>query len=454
MLSLSLTSAFSTDELIILSPHWEGIRYEFEEGFKHSYRHSTGREVELTWLDLGGASDILRYIRSEFRNRREGIRVDLFFGGGTDPYLELKSQELLQTYRVPENILSGVASELGGVPLYDEKFTWYAATMAGFGIIYNKIVIAKLGLPSPTAWDDLGRAHLFGWVGSGDPRKSGSIHMAYEIILQAYGWDRGWRLITAIGANARGFSTYGGQTPIDVTLGEVAYGMAIDSYAWAQVKEAGEHVIGFTMPPNLTIVSGDGLAILKGAPNPEVAKAFVRFVLTEEGQRLWVLKKGEQGGPQRFELAKFSVRPDLYEKIATRSAVRMNPFAWESDLVYDATLGSTRWNVINDLLGSQIVEPHGALRAAWGKARESEGAGEVLDRLSVMPLGEAEATRLAESGQWSNPVFRSRQLKLWSTFATDKYRAAGGGAGYVKNLPLVGSVLFFLSMVAYMKWKK
>src|SRR4030095_6694934 len=53
----------------------------------------------------------------------------------------------------------------------------------------------------------------------------------------------------------------------------------IDFYAWAQVNEAGADKIGFVMPDNLTVINPDGIAILKGAPNPSVAEAFGSFVI-------------------------------------------------------------------------------------------------------------------------------------------------------------------------------
>jgi hypothetical protein len=57
------------DKLALISPHWEGIRYEFERGFKERYQRDTGRAVELDWMDVGGTSQTLRYIESEFKNK-------------------------------------------------------------------------------------------------------------------------------------------------------------------------------------------------------------------------------------------------------------------------------------------------------------------------------------------------------------------------------------------------
>ena len=44
-----------------------------------------------------------------------------------------------------------------------------------------------------------------------------------------------------------------------------------------------------------TTLSGDPIAVLKGAPHPETAQAFVEFCLTPEAQKLWFAKPGVPG---------------------------------------------------------------------------------------------------------------------------------------------------------------
>jgi ABC-type Fe3+ transport system substrate-binding protein len=446
--------AEAQDQLILLSPHWEGVRAEFGDGFKKSYQEETGREVDLKWLDVGGTSDILKFIRSEFKNKSGGIGVDLLFGGGTDPFMELKKLGFLESYRAADETLSELVPHIGGVPLYDPDFTWYAATMAGFGIVYNKVILKRLGLPEPRTWEDLARPEVFSWVGSADPRKSGSVHMAYEIILQAYGWEPGWRIIVAMGANVRGFSGYASQTPKDVTLGEVAYGLSIDSYAWSQVREVGEEMIGYAMPEDLTVVNGDGIALLKGAPHREVAVRFIEFVLSEKGQKLWILRQGEPDGPQRYELGKFSVRPGLYPKVQGRTPVQLNPFTWRSDFAYDAEKGGRRWGLVNDLMGAMIIEPQGQLAAAWERAIEAGETQAALDRLGAMPLSEVEAEELLAEGRWQEAEFRNRTLNEWATLARERYGSGAEGGRILRHLPVLLALVLGTGMFAYLRRRR
>lgn len=419
-LILDFPAIASADKLVLISPHWEGIRYEFERAFKERYQSDTGRTVEFEWVDVGGSSETLRYLESEFKNKPASIGIDIFFGGGFDPYLALKKSHLLESYILPKALLEQIPPKLTGVPLYDPDHTWYGATLAGFGIVYNKAVLRLVKLPVITNWEDLASPRAFGWVGSSDPRKSGSVHMVYEIILQAYGWEKGWRIIHGLGANVRNFTNSASQIPKDVALGEVVYGLAIDFYAWAQVKEAGADKIGFVMPDNLTIITPDCLAMLKGAPNPEVARAFIRFVMSAEGQKLWLLAEKSPGGPQRFQLNRFSVLPSLYALPAQTSAVQLNPFSWQSDFAFDPKLSSERWSIVNDLIGALVIDQKQLLTRAWKDALAGGANEQELQRLAAMPISADEALMMARTN-WKDPVFRNQRINEWIHFARSKY---------------------------------
>jgi iron(III) transport system substrate-binding protein len=452
-LACSLPAIGLADKLVLISPHWEGIRYEFERAFKTRYQRETGRTVELEWIDVGGSSETLRFLQSEFRNKPAGIGIDIFFGGGLEPYLTLKTERLLDAYALPKPLLEKIPPSVAGVPLYDPDHTWYGATLAGFGIVYNKVVLNIVKLPVITTWDDLASAKAFGWVGSSDPRKSGSVHMVYEIILQAYGWERGWRIITGLGANVRNFTNAASQIPKDVAIGEVAYGLAIDFYAWAQVKEAGADKIGFVMPDNLTIITPDGVGILKGAANLDAAKAFIRFVMSEEGQKLWLLTEKEAGGPQRFQLNRFSVVPSLYALSPQSTAVKLNPFSWKSNFVFDPNLSSERWSIVNDLLGALVIDQKHLLTRAWKEALAASSSEQEFQRLAAMPISGDEALALAKT-KWKDPAFRNQKLNEWIHFARSKY-LLGVKPPIIRYewYSLIAFAFLSLGLVAY-SWKR
>ena len=373
VLSANIGIANAADvELVIITPHWEGIVKEFEAAFQTYYQATYGQTVDIEWIDVGGTSDDVKYIDSAYSATPDGIGIDLFFGGGVDPYIAAKQKGQLVPYEVPSSILDKIPASIAGIPMYDSEYSWYGAALSGFGIIYNKAVLALEGLPEPEDWADLADPALKGWVGSADPGHSGSTHMAYEIILQAYGWEAGWNLITQMGANVKNFVTSSSSVPKSVGAGDIAYGLAIDFYAWSEVSKVGADKIGYVMPSGLTVINPDSIAILKGAPNMEVAERFIDFVLSEDAQKLWMLPTGVAGGPTDYLLGRMGVIPDLYTELGNSSIVPINPFEVTSSLDYDPDLGSERYSLVNDMVGAMIIDTQSSLSATWGEIIATE----------------------------------------------------------------------------------
>ncbi len=442
--------AFSQDEIAILSPHWEGIRREYEIGFKEWWRQKSHREVNVRWIDVGGTSDIVRYIKGGFKASPESIGVDLFFGGGVDPFRDLDRSQLFERVELPRELGFLPDREVGGVELRSVNYTWYSAMINSFGILYNKKVIDKLKLPTPLGWDEIASKEAFGWVGLADPRKSGSAHIIYELVLQAYGWERGWKVLYGLAANARGFSGTAAQVPKEVAVGEVAYGLCIDSYAQEAIRSAGSENMSFVFPKNLSAYIGDSIAVLKGAPHREIAHAFMFYVLSTEGQRLLVRKAGSPGGPKEMTLGRISVRPDVYGGNDPYLAVLENPFQESREFSYSSTVGGERWAIINDLVGTFLIDSQDSLIAL--RKEELFEQRELISKLPP-PESENEIGRLVKSRKWEDPHFRNETIARWSEEAGQRFTTEGEGISFFALLPtlLIG---FLLAYLLWFGWKR
>ena len=53
-------------ELIIVTPHNEAIRQEFAEAFSAWHQENYGKPVRIDWRALGGTTEIMRYLASEY----------------------------------------------------------------------------------------------------------------------------------------------------------------------------------------------------------------------------------------------------------------------------------------------------------------------------------------------------------------------------------------------------
>ena len=99
-----------------------------------------------------------------------------------------------------------------------------------------------------------------------------------------YGWEKGWEWLTKLAANTGIFTARSRDVPSVVAKGEFAVGVAVPSYmAFAEVL--GGYDVMFVYPKN-AYVTPEPMAVLKGAPHPKAAHAFIEFCLTEEGQLL------------------------------------------------------------------------------------------------------------------------------------------------------------------------
>ena len=426
----------SPAKLKITSPHNEFIKDEYSRAFSAYYQTTYGEAVDFEWVDVGGTDADVRYIRSGFAATPSGIGIDLFWGGGVDPYIALAGENLFEAYQVEAAILNNIPKTLGGIPMYDSQYRWYGSALSGFGIIYNKQLLSQKSFPEPKTWEDLSNPKLKGWVSSAG-FESGTIHMMFEIMLQGYGWDKGLRVATLIGANVKNWPASSSAVPKAVSSGDVAYGLCIDFYAWAEISKVGADKIGFVLPAKLTTINPDSIAILKGAPNMAVAKRFVSWVLTKQAQRLWMQNVGTAFGPTKNVLGRMTVIPDLYTEIpASDNIVPVNPFKVSEQLAYNTTKGSVRYSLVTDLLTSLIVDSQDPLKIAWNDIIEanktatqpSTKISRAIDKLTEVPLLESAAMNLAKT--WSDATVRNKYIADWHTFARQRYADASSIAIY------------------------
>lgn len=399
------------DELVAVSPHWEGIKEEFEKGFAKRYREDTGREVTVRWLDIGGTSDIVKYLKSQHASAPGQLAIDIVFGGGTDVMIELSRAGVLQRVALSDAVMKAVPPSVSGVPLYGPDKDWYIAALSIFGIIVNTVGLDRMHLAPPTSWTELGKHEYFDLIGIADPSKSGSMHAMFEVILQGFGWSEGWKLIARIAANARTISNHASQVGKDVASGEMLVGIAIDTYAGDIIRQVGPERVHFITPSDYASITGDGIAVISGAPHLEIAKRFVEFVISHDGQKLWYYKKGTPGGPIRFEIGKLPILPHLYDTGEPATVVPGNPFTFVHVNPFDATLAAKRWNIVNDLFSVFILNVHDRLTAFS------------RNHPAVQPptnaVTEEELARLSPDGAWgADGLVRNTALRAWESEAS------------------------------------
>jgi ABC-type Fe3+ transport system substrate-binding protein len=417
------------NEVIVVSPHWDGIKEETSRAFSAWHEKKYGEPATIRWHETGGGtSQIVRFLNAEYKTS-SSAGIDVLYGGGVDPYHELEKDGLLTPYDPPADILAAIPAQLNGMELYDPAHEWFGAALSGFGIITNERVREAVGLPEVHAWADLADPRLAGWISACDPRFSGSALTIYEIILQSCGWDKGWAILTEMSGNVRNFLASSAASAVEVGMGDAAYGVAIDSYGNAQAGYYGPENVTFLLPEGQTMIDPDSIAILKNPPHAEMARHFLEFVLSREGQLLWMLPKGAPGGATRNIINHMSVQPALYDELAGKTPILTNPFKMRNDFVYSNDLGAKRRAILSVLIATWMIDTHDSLAPAW-RALNSPAAQKLPDatrqallaQLTAPPCTEAELLRLATT-DWKDPVKRTALTNRWQSAALDRYKS-------------------------------
>jgi ABC-type Fe3+ transport system substrate-binding protein len=215
--------------------------------------------------------------------------VDIFWGGESALFEKLAAQKLLQKVEISREAWESIPASIGKpqpVPLKDKDGFWVGTALEPYGLVYHPKKIQRLGIPEPREWDDLLNPKLKGEVAQCAPTRSSSSNATYEVILSMYGEDKGWDWLRKLAANTGHFTARSRDVPTVVAKGEYTAGFAVPSYMAFEEKLAGFD-LKFVAPKN-AFVTPEPMAILAGARNPKAARAFVEFLLTERGQKVFM----------------------------------------------------------------------------------------------------------------------------------------------------------------------
>jgi spermidine/putrescine-binding protein len=179
------------------------------------------------------------------------------------------------------------------------------------------------------------------------------------------------RLLRRLGANARYFTDQSTKIPLDVASGDAAVGMCIDYYGRFQAEAAAAAgrpgSVGFVTARGETSINPDPIALLRGAPHRELAIAFIEFVLSDEGQKLWSFRAGTPGGPQRYTLRRLPIVPHLYapEFDAYRADPDDRPYQEAQEFVYHRAWTGPLYGALAFVVRVMCVEPERELQQAY-----------------------------------------------------------------------------------------
>lgn len=266
--------------LVVYTPNEEGMLQSLLPAFEKK----TGVTVQVI---TAGTGELYQRIRSEAANPQG----DVMFGGGAAQ--ANANIELWGEYTSPED-----AAMVPAGKNTTGFFTPYQADGS------NLLVNTDAGV-TITSYADLLKPEFKGKIAFGDPMNSSSAFAQLTNMLKAVGGDyesdKGWDYVRALVVQLDGISIgSSSQVAKDVASGEYVVGLTYEPLSLNFVKSG--MPVEIVYPSEGAAFLPATLQLIKGGPNPEAGKAFIDFIISEEGQT--ILAEQTAGRPLRDGIAK------------------------------------------------------------------------------------------------------------------------------------------------------
>lgn len=298
--------------------------------------------------------------------------VDIAWGGG--PFLFNKMDNLGLLYHI--NAISdselytivndSVPSVRWGSTM--KKLTeqgdivWAANTVSYFGFIINHEFLDTYGLPIPNTWEELATItyyinEIVKSIAITDPALSSFHSTINQIILQNFGWDEGWKILTRIGANSR-FPSFVSPRELIVT-DEVGIIFAMDYLGRITNRENPD--CEFIVPEGQSLVIGDPIALGKNVDDYDASVAFMKYIFYPEGLATWLIPGFDRlpVNESAFHTPEGSLYSDLLDFY--------NHSYYEPYFFFDYTLAGSIFDISTAYFHNTVTQNHDLLRTTWGE---------------------------------------------------------------------------------------
>lgn len=224
-------------------------------------------DVNVQWIDMGG-QDAYDRIRTE----RENPQASLWWGGASMAFDRAAREGLLAAYR---------PSWADAVPpgLHGADDLWYGTFLTPEVITYNTQALE--GEQPPQDWDDLLDPEWNDRVLIRYPLASSTMRTIYgAMILRQPTVEEGYAWLARLDQNVKTYTADPTQLYLKLARGEgdVTLWNMPDTYI--QSETVG-YPFGYLIPASGTPLLTDGIAIVQGGRNPEIAELFYEFVTSD-----------------------------------------------------------------------------------------------------------------------------------------------------------------------------
>lgn len=317
------------DGLVIYSNMADNNWGPLIEGFNAQYPW-----IKVETLDLGSGTVHSRWEAEAGSGSRS---ADLLVSGANDRWASYGSEGgKLLDYKSPEiDKLPDFANPYPGVNVLSSDplvITYNAALLTEDQRPTGMTSLVAAAVADPATFD--------GRITTYDAARN-SFGLAAWYSYMAEKGDEGWDNLRQIGKMIRG-ETSGGPMNEKIATGEYVVGIAVSGITiFPRLEQPGGELLGFAFPDDGTIMMLRGMGIPKDAANPNSAKLFLDYALSNEGQTL-VGKGGLV--PYREDVDAKDVRytyNGILEQIGKENAIIAG---FDEGLIKDASPFVEKWN--------------------------------------------------------------------------------------------------------------
>lgn len=257
-----------------------------------AFQEATG--IETSYVRMSSGESLAR-----IRATRDDPEFSVWWGGPADAFIAAYEEGLIEPYEPA--LASVLPANAVGV-----DHSWHGVYIGALGFCSNVEFLEELGIEAPTSWEDLLNPKLKGNVAMAHPATSGTAFTAFWTVVTlnaerleaeeaGKGYDAdGAPTQAAIDAAFEYFSklhqnilqyTRSGSAPGKMAgSGEIAVAVIFSHDCVKLQVEGFQDVLVTTFPEEGTGYEIGGMALIKGAPEPDAAKQWIEWALTPEAQ--------------------------------------------------------------------------------------------------------------------------------------------------------------------------
>jgi phosphoglycerate transport regulatory protein PgtC len=365
MLLLPTLPAGAQDKIGWVGPIYKELSESLTKGFKDYYKKTYNKDITITFLSPGGWPVCVDKVRT-WGDKPD---ADIFLGAGAPAHEVLKKEGRIVPYKPKD--WDKIPADLHGMKVKDEAGYWTCFSPWIVTNLYNEKVMKALRLPPPKTWKELLNPIYRGNVVQTLPYASGTMHEVVEILLQGFGEKEGWAYNRLMAAQLARYSTGSTDTSQLVSRGEVPIGIAVPQFTAMTARRDGYPVRDLL--PDKTILVPEAVALLKNAPNEQVAKIFLDWLFSMEGQK-YVLEGGYFPARTDIKFSDWEKEGVAMAKHA-KGALGVDNF-WDLKVgfvQYDLDLATKRWDEVNRYYEYEIYRKWGELKSSLALIEEVEG---------------------------------------------------------------------------------